>query len=187
MRIAAIIPLGLALMNSEAAEVGQATERHLVICMARDADTEVELRGRALAARIFAEIGIGIEWRCTGGLQKMIRIAISTSTPERDSPGALAYAQPSAGRVLVFCDRVRKSLPSMQSHLLAYVLAHEIAHVLQGTARHSDSGIMKAHWDDHDFREMVSMNLKFTTYDVLLIHRGMDTDSRTDRLLARVN
>jgi hypothetical protein len=138
---------------------------------------------------IFVEIGIGIEWRCSGGSQKSITIAISTSTSERDSPGALAYAQPFAGRILVFCDRVRKSSPSMQSHLLAYVLAHEIAHVLQGTARHSDSGIMKAHWNDYDFREMLSMHLKFTTDDVLLIHRGMDADRpiRTDGLLAGVN
>jgi hypothetical protein len=187
MRIAAIIPVALALMNSEAAEVARATERHLGICMERDADTEVEQRGRALTVRIFADIGIGIEWSCSGGSRDTIAIGISTRTPERDFPGALAYAQPFASRILEFCDRVHKSVPSMQSRLLAYVLAHEIAHVLQGTARHSDSGIMKAHWDDHDFREMVSMNLKFTTYDVLLIHRGMDADSRTDRLLARVN
>jgi hypothetical protein len=188
MRMSAVILVVLALMNGQAAEVAPATVRHLGICMARGADTGVELRGRALAGRIFAEIGIGIEWHCSSSSQKTITIVISTSTPEKNSPGALAYAQPSAGRILVFCDRVRKSSPSMWAHLLAYVIAHEIGHVLQGTARHSDRGIMKAYWNDQDFRQMLSMDLKFTTDDVFLIHRGMDTDrSRvTEPLLTRV-
>ena len=44
----------------------------------------------------------------------------------------------------------------------------------RGFVRHSDRGIMKAHWDRHDLKEMFSMKLKFTTNDVLLIHLGMD-------------
>jgi hypothetical protein len=28
-----------------------------------------------------------------------------------------------------------------------YVLAHEIAHIIEGSDRHSDSGVMKAEWD----------------------------------------
>jgi hypothetical protein len=32
----------------------------------------------------------------------------------------------------------------------AVVLAHEITHVLEGTRRHSSTGIMKARWDNHD-------------------------------------
>jgi hypothetical protein len=100
-------------------------------------------------------------------------IAISNSTPDKDFPGAMAYAQPFAGRILVFCDRIDKSVPQMRTRLLAYMCSPmKIAHILQGIVRHSDSGIMKAHWDHDDLREMFSMDLKFTTYDTLLIHRG---------------
>jgi hypothetical protein len=105
-----------------------------------------------------------------------ITISFSNGTPDKEFPGALAYAQPFAGRILVFRDRIDKFLPQMRARVLAYVLAHEIAHVLQGIVRHSDSGIMKAHWYRGDFRAMFSMNLKFTTYDVLLIHNGLDTN-----------
>jgi len=62
-------------------------------------------------------------------------------------------------------------------HLLAYVLVHEITHVLQGTNRHSEMGIMKAAWDETDFFDMAHGQLQFSPEDVSLIYRGMDTRS----------
>jgi hypothetical protein len=59
-----------------------------------------------------------------------------------------------------------------------YVLAHEIAHVLQGVARHSDSGVMRARWTDLDYQWMSKGALKFATEDVQLIrHHLLHTDS----------
>src|SRR5712692_6729361 len=37
---------------------------------------------------------------------------------------------------------------------LGHVLAHEITHMLQYTALHSDSGVMKAHWDGPELSQM---------------------------------
>jgi len=161
MRIATIIPVVLALMNGETTEVARSAQRRLSVCMDRGTDTEVEQHARALAAGIFAEIGAGMEWSCSGGSREAITIAISNSTPDKNFPGALAYAQPFADRILVFRDQIDKFLPQMRARVLTYMLAHEIAHVLEGIARHSDSGIMKAHWDRYDLREMFSMELKF--------------------------
>lgn len=189
MKIAAIIPVALGLMNGQAEGIERTTERHLSVCLQRASGTEVEQFAQGRAARILAEIGVGIEWNCSGGSREAITIGFSDSTPDEELPGALAYAQPFAGSILVFRDRIDKFLPQMRALVLAYVFAHEIGHVLQGLVRHSDSGIMKAHWDRADLGEMFSGNLKFTRYDVSLIHTGMDADlsHRTGGLLARVN
>ena len=58
--------------------------------------------------------------------------------------------------------------------LLSYVLAHEIAHILQGVDRHSETGIMKASWDEGDYFDMGRGRLKFTPSDIDLIHLGLD-------------
>ena len=58
--------------------------------------------------------------------------------------------------------------------LLAHVMAHEIAHVLQGINRHSESGILKARWSDGDCARLASLPLLFTHEDAILIHRGLE-------------
>ena len=57
--------------------------------------------------------------------------------------------------------------------LLAHAMAHEIAHVLQGISRHSESGILKAHWSGTDCARMAFFPLMFTREDALLIHHGL--------------
>jgi hypothetical protein len=57
---------------------------------------------------------------------------------------------------------------------LAHVLAHEITHILQGVSRHSESGVMKATWDQRDFEKMAWKPLTFTERDVMLIHFGLE-------------
>jgi hypothetical protein len=52
-----------------------------------------------------------------------------------------------------------------EATVFGYVLAHEIGHVLQGTARHSDVGVMRARWASSDFVEMGKVLLTFTKED----------------------
>jgi hypothetical protein len=54
-----------------------------------------------------------------------------------------------------------------------YVLVQEITHVLQGIKRHSDEGIVKAHWDAYDYYRMQSKDLDFTQTDLNLIRLGL--------------
>ena len=76
----------------------------------------------------------------------------------------------------MFYDRVVEN-PShnrvLTGYVLAHVLAHEITHILQGTCRHSDYGLMKARWDERDFRNMTSQRLLFAKEDIDLIYRGL--------------
>jgi len=66
--------------------------------------------------------------------------------------------------------------------LLGHVLAHEIGHILQGTDRHSETGLMKARWDSREIMAMDWKPLSFTADDVVLIRIGMAT--REAHLLA---
>ena len=63
--------------------------------------------------------------------------------------------------------------PSLSGVGAGYVLANELAHAMQGEARHSKSGIMKAHWDTRDFQEMLFQKLAFTAEDVDSIHQRL--------------
>ncbi len=52
-------------------------------------------------------------------------------------------------------------------------MAHEIGHVLEGTSRHSASGLMKAHWDKVDVRDLCWKPMPFAEEDIDLIYQGV--------------
>ena len=52
-------------------------------------------------------------------------------------------------------------------------MAHEITHLLEVVARHSQTGVMKAHWDAHDFMQMALTPLPFDPVDIFLIQRSL--------------
>jgi hypothetical protein len=56
-----------------------------------------------------------------------------------------------------------------EAQLLAHVLAHEIGHILKGTNRHAETGVMKAYWNPRDLGTMSSHALEFTAADVYLM------------------
>ncbi len=99
------------------------------------------------AARIFATIGVKIDWRtrrCCPSAEA-IEIDYQHLTPEELRPRVLAFAFPfQKRRIVILYDRVTELAASNRmtvNRLLAYVLLHEITHVLQGVDTHSASGI----------------------------------------------
>jgi hypothetical protein len=77
----------------------------------------------------------------------------------------------SAGRVFVLADRLKKTAdPVLLPTLLAHVLVHEITHVLEGVSRHSETGLMKAHWTGKDYMATAHKPLEFDPVDVNIIH-----------------
>jgi hypothetical protein len=138
-------------------------------------------RAQALANEIFAGAGVKIDWRrgqpprSQSRSEKPIVVEIITDTPSELKPGALAFARPYEGvHIDVFYDRVRAATePELTPNVLAHVLVHEITHILQGTCRHSDTGVMKARWTHTDYMEMGQKPLSFTEEDVQLITTGL--------------
>ena len=97
-------------------------------------------------------------------------------TAESDRRGVLAYALPYQGsEIVVMYDRVGLAAGkfSRVGSVLGHVLAHEIERLLQGFARHSEPGVMKARWDAKDFDLMTYRPLSFTSEDIVFIQIGM--------------
>jgi len=144
--------------------------------------------GQEAASNIFAGIHVQLMWSsqmqqvssaaagCVGEpATHQLAVEIVPHAPASFSDVALAMALPYADsgvRIVVFYDRVEPLLGghhAPQATVLGYVLAHEIAHVLQGIARHSETGIMRARWTDNDLKQMGIKVLAFTPEDVQLI------------------
>ena len=138
---------------------------------------EVIAIAEAQAGRMLAGAGIKLQWelgtpRCHGRAE-VIEVVLTAQADDKIRPGALACAtlgKNSGPRVEIFYNRVRAAGPAATvPAILAHVLAHEIAHVVEGVGRHSETGVMKAHWVAADFYAMRTGSLPFAAEDVRLI------------------
>lgn len=188
LKMAAIA--GMILTTTMAAGIQErapSAERTVPVC--------VELGGtpfaqaEPIASKMFASVGVTIEWYVQGRHcpPLAIQVSVSDRTPDTRLPGALAYAVPGQGtRIRLFYDRISRSVPArLLPCLLAHVLVHEITHILEGVCRHSDHGVMKAHWGPKDFVEMSWKPLPFADEDLDLINAGLFT--RTARAMWAAN
>jgi hypothetical protein len=130
---------------------------------------------------MFVAIRVMLRWHepplCPARAAAPVFLTFATQTPEAYFPGALGVALPLEGsHAWVFYDRAQRAArdDTGLTALLAHVMAHEIAHVLQGTVRHSESGILKANWSETDCARMAYFPLKFTREDGILIHKGLE-------------
>ncbi len=138
-------------------------------------------RAQVLANEIFAGVAVKIDWRrghpprSQSRSEKPIVVEMITDTPRELKPGALAFARPYEGvHINVFYDRVRAATEAgLTPNVLAHVLVHEITHILQGTCRHSNTGVMQARWTHADYMEMRQKPLSFTEQDMQLIKSGL--------------
>lgn len=145
-----------------------------------------------IADRMFTTAGVRIEWRghahqgdrLPGGA---LAIGLAVNTPADFLPGALASARVYEGtHIDVFCDRIDRLAPAanMAAPLLAHVLVHEISHMLEGIDRHSETGVMKAHWNARDYADMATNPLPFAPVDVTLIQLGLAARARREIFVA---
>lgn len=180
------IPGGTPLLR---ATVQSRPESNVVVCLIEDSHLPTLDTPETKASRIFDSIGVKIRWVngpvCQPGAEPPIMVVVQYRS-SKQFPHALGLALPSDGRhAWVFYDRVRETAEEVQLQtLLGYVLAHEVAHLLQGTIRHSVQGIMKACWDEEDRRHMETGLLVFTKFDTILIHQGLE--QRRSRLPNRL-
>lgn len=138
-------------------------------------------RAEVLANQMFAGANVSIDWRKGEPFpvelqnQRPIVVEMLPKTPDKRLPGALAFARPYEGvHVDVFYDRVEAVTEGGSTPIvLAHVLVHEIAHVLQGINRHSKTGVMKACWSRQDYEQMDRAPLPFTEEDLALIQLGL--------------
>jgi hypothetical protein len=179
MKITAAIAMGLALAVSAQA----AGKVQVCVNSSTHVPFFVMVRAETIASQIFATAGVAFEWRdagsaaCRNSDQALTLVLdFHIHTAPSDHPGALAYALPYQGsHIVVLFDRFEWSAggPSQVAAILAHVMAHEITHLLEGFARHSQTGVMKARWDRSDLRQMAFKPLPFDPEDIDLIQQGL--------------
>ncbi len=170
MKISATTAILIAATGSST--YGAPPSRNVLVCMS--APPGPFGAATKMTSRMFAEIGVTLEWCAAACPSGVLQVKVSAPTPENLRPGALGYAMPFEGtHVVVFWDRVQAAAgDGNQAALLAHVLAHEITHILQGLMHHSRFGLMRANWDRLEIRNMIRP-LPFAPEDVDLIYLGM--------------
>jgi hypothetical protein len=169
--------------------IGQCAERVPVCVKPGDnIPTIVLVKAEALTSHMLATAGATVEWHSSGrsgcpGLEqaRTVHLDLVITMPPGLHTGALAYAEPHRGPtgkqsgIVVIFDRVEHSTKrsSQVPNVLAHVITHEITHILQGTARHSLTGVMKARWAPSDFDLMEYHPLPFAPEDIELIRHGL--------------
>lgn len=136
---------------------------------------------KKMASEVFRKAGVSIVWGSPMHAEPQkswLEVRIEEGLPNAVLPGALAVSHPygacSKG-VTVFMDRIRARTRRLdrENALLAYVLVHEITHVIQGVYRHSEEGVMKARWDSLDYAAIFDRRLGFMEQDLILLRQGL--------------
>jgi len=170
----------LAIATTARAEAGQRMEVKRVSVRVENYGTtplQVRVLAQLMASRIFASIGVKIEWRPRADARNVIEVRLRRDTPEEFLPGALGYANPfeiSAPRVYVLYDRVlATNARSRLGYVLGHVIAHELAHAIERSDGHAREGVLKARWAPRDLAQMEIEPLGFTDSDAALIRAGV--------------
>lgn len=178
--IASLLAIGISAPAESSAEEASATVKIYLLRNVDDRKINVSW-AQGIASQIFAEAGVHIKWQLgepRRGEQYMpIIINLTENTPKTLVPGALACSQVYEGvHIRVFWDRVQNTVRGadpLGAFLLAHVMAHEIAHVLERIKRHSETGLMKASWTQKEIEGMSVHPLSLAPEDVQLIHQGL--------------
>jgi hypothetical protein len=141
-------------------------------------DNSALIRGQAIVTRAFAEADIRVEWlseRECKDAPGSIRVMLDAKAPQRFGLATMGYAMPygSGAAVHIFYDRIREEHRSDFALILGYAMAHEIAHSIEGLARHGERGIMKANWTTDDYYVMRRGRLNFDSQDIELMQLGL--------------
>ena len=167
--------LVIAAMITVASVADAAEPRQLpVIHLQMDDDAEVPAaileRAQGEVTRIFADAGLGVEWTGTGPrfTVRIVASALGYATAYSSVMG-VALRTPHGATAQIFFKQVQDFARAYfvdVSTLLAYVIAHEIGHLLLPRMPHSPTGLMKADWDRALVREAMAGSLTFTNAQI---------------------
>jgi len=166
----------------------------IYIADSHDVPWEALNSARATVANIFRDIGVSVRWARFPNPHAQescasVEVLFDSRSSSTFRPGAMGYAfvcGKQRAQVHIFTDRIlHSSLSPSQSTwqgiLLGHVVAHEIAHVLEGVVRHSQQGLMKQNWTFQEMLGMAAKNLGLTSDDANLIHLGISRRRESGR------
>jgi hypothetical protein len=160
---------------ADGAEPGQLPAIHLQMDNHADVPAPILKKSEGEVARIFADAGLGVEWTETGPRFTVQIVTRALGYARASSPVmGVALRKPGGATAQIFFNQVQEFARRYHvdvSTLLAYVIAHEIGHLLLPHMPHSATGLMRADWDSALVREVTAGSLTFT-------------DAQIDRILA---
>jgi len=141
---------------------------------------------KTIVSSIFLAAGVKIHWHDGKTVPGAFEIRVVKFAPPSASKDALAATRIASADITIFEDRVLRRLSF--AHLAeanvapAYIVAHELAHAMQGEFRHSETGILKAHFDSDDFTAMYFKKFAFTDWDAKLLRIGLSARSASRQI-----
>ena len=151
---------------ADAAEPRQLPAIHLQMDDDAEVPAAILKKAQGEVARIFADVGLGVEWTDTGPrfTVQIVARRLEYATASWWVMGA-ALPKPHGATARIFFKQVQdlaRAYFADVGTLLAYVIAHEIGHLLMPRMPHSPTGLMKADWDRALVREATAGSLTFT-------------------------
>ena len=134
-------------------------------------------RARAGVDQMLNAVGIQPVWRsCATGLcteppmpsELEVRIANATPSSPRDSLGSSAVDlfRQAGTLATIYQDRVQRLALAAgvdEGQLLGRTMAHEVGHLLLGTATHARTGLMRARWEVDELRRDRPLDWRFSS------------------------
>jgi hypothetical protein len=151
---------------ADAAEPRQLPAIHLQMDDAAKVPAGILNKSLDEVTRIFADAGLGVEWTETAPrfTVRIVRISLRYAR-ESSTVMGVTLRKPGGATAQILFNQVQdfaRAYGVDVSTLLAYVIAHEIGHLLLPGIPHSATGLMKAEWDRALFREAAAGSLTFT-------------------------
>jgi len=151
---------------ADAAEPGQLPAIRLQMDNHADVPAAILNWSQDKVARIFADAGRGVEWTETEPMFSVQIVAHALGYARASSTVmGVASRTPGGATAQIFFNQVRDFARTYHvdvGALLAYVIAHEVGHLLLPRMPHSLTGLMKADWDADMVREAGAGSLTFT-------------------------
>lgn len=165
----------------------------IVLVHAGNENSSVVAMAEGEAQKMLAEAGIHSQWSGSAahdrGEAEVIEIVFTEQPDDTCRPGVLGYAMlglNSGTRITIFYNRVRAhGTEASMPRVLAHVMVHEVTHILEGVNRHSETGIMKAHWTEQDWTRNRFAPMPFADEDLRLLHQWSDLHHHTLLAAAR--
>ena len=174
-----LLVLGLA-NHVYAANPGQDNPQLRVFVMEDTGSPQLLLDAERTASRVFLRTGVVVDWvncnppspsRCATNLQQRGTLAVRILPESRSRQSEMfgvSFLGPDgtgtyADVFLVPIQRLRESATAVSvSATLGAVMAHELGHLLLGSNAHSPQGIMQAHWQSEQLRDVGKGRMQFT-------------------------
>ena len=201
-----VMAAGLSLHAAEAVLIPEPAEASIVVRTYTQPDSEGDIRSaRRTASAILERVRIRVEWVecgvpaaasapdvCLQPLRWNELVVRVVSAGTVDSPAyvdslGFAFVDLEAGGgwlATVYADRVSvmaRAAGVDAAELLGRAMAHEVGHLLLGTNRHTQHGLMRASWSGADLRRNRAAQWLFGGDDGEVMRRGITSRARHER------